>query len=100
MEAATSTVVLENKPGEATTEKQPSPEKHEGSKDTPKSPSGSGPSGGTGDGKAREAKPSTAPDRKKAAKLSEDKRFKLFSGTANPKLAQLIGDDIGVKVGE
>ena len=93
METGTLTVTLENKAGEAATEKQPGPEKPEGSKDTPK--------GGSGDsGKGKDAKPSPAPERKKAAKLSEDKRFKLFSGTANPRLAQAIGEHIGVKVGE
>ncbi|MGB8032142.1 MAG: ribose-phosphate pyrophosphokinase [Terracidiphilus sp.] len=91
MEAATSTVTLENKPGEA------GPEKHEASKDAPKGGSGSGSVDG---GKSKEPKLAPAPERKKAAKLSEDKRFKLFSGTANPRLAQLIGEDIGVKVGE
>jgi ribose-phosphate pyrophosphokinase len=40
------------------------------------------------------------PERKKDPELSEDKRFKLFSGTANPELAQAIGEHIGVKVGE
>jgi ribose-phosphate pyrophosphokinase len=40
------------------------------------------------------------PDRKKPRNLGEDKRFKLFSGTANPKLAHAIGEHIGVKVGE
>ncbi len=97
MEAATSTVTLENKPGETGPEKQPGPEKHEAGKDAPKGGSGSGSVDG---GKAKDARPTPAPERKKAAKLSEDKRFKLFSGTANPKLAQLIGEDIGVKVGE
>src|SRR6202050_4617272 len=48
--------------------------------------------------KGKDAKPS--PERKKARNLAEDKRFKLFSGTANPKLAQAIGEHIGVKVGE
>ncbi len=91
MDAATSTVTLENKPGET------GPEKHEAGKETPKIGSG----GGSGDGgKAKDARPTPAPERKKPAKLSEDKRFKLFSGTANPKLAQLIAEDIGVKVGE
>jgi ribose-phosphate pyrophosphokinase len=46
----------------------------------------------------KDAKP--APERKKPAKLSEDKRFKLFSGTANPELARKIAEHIGVKVGE
>jgi len=41
-----------------------------------------------------------APERKKAPKLSEDRRFKLFSGTANPKLAEEIGQRIGVGVGQ
>jgi ribose-phosphate pyrophosphokinase len=47
---------------------------------------------------AKEAKP--APERKKPGRLSEDKRFKLFSGTANPELARKIGEHIGVPVGE
>ncbi len=47
---------------------------------------------------AKEAKP--APDRKKSGRLSEDRRFKLFSGTANPELARKIGEHIGVPVGE
>ena len=93
MEAETLTATLENKPGEATLEKQPGPDKSEGSKDTPKSGSGDG-------GRGKDGKPAPSPERKKAAKLSEDKRFKLFSGTANPKLAQAIGEHIGVKVGE
>ncbi len=48
--------------------------------------------------KAKEAKP--APERKRSRSLSEDKRFKLFSGTANPELARKIGQHIGVPVGE
>jgi ribose-phosphate pyrophosphokinase len=48
--------------------------------------------------KGKEAKP--APERKRTSKLSEDRRFKLFSGTANPKLAQAIAEHIGVKVGD
>jgi ribose-phosphate pyrophosphokinase len=39
-------------------------------------------------------------EKKKSTRLSEDKRFKLFSGTANPELARKIGEHIGVKVGE
>ena len=50
--------------------------------------------------KARDARQAPAPERKKARNLSEDKRFKLFSGTANPKLAEAIGKHIGVPVGE
>jgi|SRR5581483_9594787 ribose-phosphate pyrophosphokinase len=48
--------------------------------------------------KAKDAKP--APDRRRSRNLSEDKRFRLFSGTANPELARKIGEHIGVKVGE
>jgi ribose-phosphate pyrophosphokinase len=48
--------------------------------------------------RAREAKP--APERKRTRNLSEDKRFKLFSGTANRPLAEEIGRHIGVPVGE
>src|SRR5271166_3074774 len=88
METGTSTVSLEEKnPG------QPAPEKPEGGKDAPK--------GGSADGgKGRDGKPLPAPERKKITKLSEDKRFKLFSGTANPRLAEAIGKHIGVPVGE
>ncbi len=88
MEMGTLTATLEgNKPGE------PSPEKPDGSKDAPK--------GGSGEaGKGKDANKAPAPERKKSGKLSEDKRFKLFSGTANPKLAQAIGEHIGVRVGE
>lgn len=48
--------------------------------------------------RAKEAKPAT--ERKRSRNLSEDKRFKLFSGTANRPLAEEIGTHIGVKVGE
>jgi ribose-phosphate pyrophosphokinase len=48
--------------------------------------------------KAKEAKP--AAERKRTRNLSEDKRFKLFSGTANRPLAEEIGRHIGVAVGE
>jgi ribose-phosphate pyrophosphokinase len=41
-----------------------------------------------------------APERKPKRNLSEDKRFKLFSGTANRALAEKIGMHIGVPVGE
>jgi ribose-phosphate pyrophosphokinase len=39
-------------------------------------------------------------ERKRTRNLSEDKRFKLFSGTANRPLAEEIGRYIGVPVGE
>jgi ribose-phosphate pyrophosphokinase len=48
--------------------------------------------------KSKDGKP--AAERKRARNLSEDKRFRLFSGTANPELARKIGEHIGVKVGE
>ncbi|MGB7267520.1 MAG: ribose-phosphate pyrophosphokinase [Terracidiphilus sp.] len=88
METGTLTATMEgNKPGE------PSPDKPEGGKDAPK--------GGSGEtAKGKEPNKASAPERKKSGKLSEDKRFKLFSGTANPRLAQAIGEHIGVKVGE
>jgi len=87
METGTLTVpVEENKPGE------PSPDKQEG-KNAPKS--------GSGDGaKAKDGKQSPSPERKKAPKLSEDRRFKLFSGTANPRLAEDVARHIGVTVGQ
>jgi ribose-phosphate pyrophosphokinase len=47
---------------------------------------------------AKDAKP--AAERKKTRNLSEDKRFKLFSGTANRPLTEAIGRHIGVPVGE
>ncbi|HWA94792.1 MAG TPA: ribose-phosphate pyrophosphokinase [Terracidiphilus sp.] len=49
-------------------------------------------------GKAREAKP--ASERKRTRNLSEDKRFKLFSGSANTKLAEDVARHIGVTVGQ
>jgi ribose-phosphate pyrophosphokinase len=48
--------------------------------------------------KAREIKP--AFERKRTRNLSEDKRFKIFSGTANRPLTEEIGRYIGVPVGE
>ena len=50
------------------------------------------------DGKLADGKP--APERKRSRNLSEDKRFKLFSGTANRPLAEEIARHIGVTVGE
>ncbi len=48
--------------------------------------------------KAKDAKP--APERKRTRNLSEDRRFKLFSGSANRLLAEEIARHIGVPVGE
>jgi ribose-phosphate pyrophosphokinase len=50
--------------------------------------------------KAKDGKMNPAPERKKPSKLSEDKRFKLFSGTANPRLAEEVARHIGVTVGQ
>jgi ribose-phosphate pyrophosphokinase len=50
------------------------------------------------DTKAKDGKP--APERKRPRNLSEDKRFKLFSGSANRPLAEEIARHIGVPVGE
>jgi len=44
--------------------------------------------------------PRVAPERKRTRNLSEDKRFKLFSGTANRPLTEEIARHIGVLVGE
>jgi len=83
METGTLTVAVE--------EKQP-----EGglNPETPREPA----KGSAEGAKAKEAKP--AAERKRARNLSEDKRFKLFSGTANRPLADEIGRHIGVPVGE
>ena len=69
--------------------------------ENPDKPENGTPKGASGD-KAKETGkgPAPAPERKKPTKLSEDRRFKLFSGTANPKLAEAIGKHIGVPVGE
>jgi ribose-phosphate pyrophosphokinase len=88
METGPLTATMEDsKPGE------PSPEKQDGGKGAPRDGAGEG-------SKAKDARQAPAPERKKSTKLSEDKRFKLFSGTANPKLAHAIAEHIGVKVGE
>jgi ribose-phosphate pyrophosphokinase len=85
MEAASSTVILEDaRQGE-----------QEPEKDNTRKDSGQG---GAESAKSKDAKP--AAERKRARNLSEDKRFRLFSGTANPELARKIGEHIGVKVGE
>ncbi len=40
------------------------------------------------------------PERKRAGRLSEDKRFKIFAGSANRKLAEGICTHVGVQLGE
>ncbi len=42
----------------------------------------------------------TAPERKRSNRLSEDKRFKIFCGTANRPLAEEICRFVGVPMGE
>jgi ribose-phosphate pyrophosphokinase len=71
-------------------------EKQPGSPDTNKD--GAPKSAQNPDAKARDAKP--AAERKRSRNLSEDRRFKLFSGTANRALADEIARHIGVTVGE
>ena len=40
------------------------------------------------------------PERRRAGRLSEDKRFKIFAGSANRKLAEDICTHVGVQLGE
>jgi len=83
MDAGTLTVTLE--------EKQPAgPDQNKDGKETGQTVQA--------DAKTKDAKP--AAERKRSRNLSEDKRFKLFSGTANRALAEDIAKHIGVKVGE
>jgi ribose-phosphate pyrophosphokinase len=54
--------------------------------------------GANGAKSAQDARPS--PERKRTGRLSDDKRFKIFSGTANKELAEEICKFIGVPMGE
>ncbi len=47
---------------------------------------------------SKPAKP--APERRRLGRLSEDKRFKIFAGSANRKLAEDICTHVGVQLGE
>ena len=49
-------------------------------------------------GESRPSKP--APERKRAGRLSEDRKFKIFAGSANHKLAVDICAHVGVQLGE
>jgi ribose-phosphate pyrophosphokinase len=82
METGTLTAIAEDKKPEGQRDGA-------GKEPTPKEPQ---------QGAAKDAKP--AVERKRTRNLSEDKRFKLFSGTANKPLAEEIGRHIGVPVGE
>jgi len=84
----TATIVVEDKQ---------QPAAGDASKDNP--PKGPNPPGPPGppDGKSKDGKP--GPERKRTRNLSEDKRFKLFSGSANPKLAEEVARQVGVALG-
>jgi len=89
MEVEELTVTLEDKqPGSGPTEPRDGAPKEPDKGTTPLDPAA----------KARDAKP--APERKRTRNLSEDKRFKLFSGTANRPLSEEIARHIGVQVGD
>jgi len=57
-------------------------------------------SGQTPEASAKGKDAKAAPERKRGRNLSEDKRFRLFSGTANLELARKIAQHIGVTLGE
>lgn len=68
-----------------------------------KSPEGKSGDGKTGDGKPGDGKSGDgkqAQERKRSRQYSEDKRFKIFSGSANRVLAQEICKHIGISLGE
>ncbi len=88
MEVETSTVTLEEQNPE-----QPALEKFASGKDARKSASGDG-------SRAKDARQAPVAERKKPGRLSDDKRFKLFSGTANPRLSEDVAKHIGVSVGQ
>ncbi len=93
MEAGSLTVTLEDKQQIGLE----SPAKDAGSKETASAVAQDGARGEAGKTRG-EVKP--AAERKRSRNLSEDRRFKLFSGTANRPLAEAIGRHIGVPVGE
>jgi ribose-phosphate pyrophosphokinase len=95
MEAGTLQVTTEEKqPG---SEPNASPDAA-GKEPVAKAPQSPAPETKPKDQKAADGKP--APERKRSRNLSEDKRFKLFSGTANKPLAEEIARHIGVTLGE
>jgi len=51
-------------------------------------------------GQAPRGPAKTAPERKRSGRLSEDKRFKIFSGSANKPLCEEICRFVGVPMGE
>ena len=93
METGTLTVTFERQAGRNKPAKQAGPEKLKAARTHPR----------VGRRRQRQGQGRKQARRRSARsprKLSEDKRFKLFSGTANPRLAEAIGKHIGVKVGE
>jgi ribose-phosphate pyrophosphokinase len=92
METGTLTVTAEDKKPEGVPNTQRDGAGKDGSQKEPQQ------GAGQDAGKAKDAKP--AVERKRTRNLSEDKRFKLFSGTANRPLAEEIARHIGVPVGE
>ena len=83
----------------AAEDKQPGGEPNEQPEGAGKEPAPKGPNQGpTPDAKPRDGK--AAPERKRTRNLTDDRRFKLFSGTANRPLAEEIARHIGVTVGE
>jgi ribose-phosphate pyrophosphokinase len=86
-------------------EKQPGSEPNEQPEGAGKEPASKGPNQGPPNqgpppdaAKGKDGKP--APERKRTRNLTEDRRFKLFCGTANRPLAEEIARHIGVQVGE
>jgi ribose-phosphate pyrophosphokinase len=86
-------------------EKQPRGEPNEQPEGAGKEPASKGPNQGPPNqgpppdaAKGKDGKP--APERKRTRNLTEDRRFKLFCGTANRPLAEEIARHIGVQVGE
>jgi len=86
-------------------EKQPGSEPNEQPEGAGKEPASKGPNQGPpiqgpppDAAKGKDGKP--APERKRTRNLTEDRRFKLFCGTANRPLAEEIARHIGVQVGE
>jgi ribose-phosphate pyrophosphokinase len=95
MEAGSVTLTLEDKQPAA----QPDGSSQDGAAKEPVKDSGKdlGKDQAAQDARAKDPKPA---ERKRTRNLSEDKRFKLFSGTANRPLAEEIARHIGVTVGE
>jgi ribose-phosphate pyrophosphokinase len=91
METGTVTLTLEDK--------QPGSEPNAKPEGAPKEPTPKDQAQGSADSaKAKDGK--VQPERKRTRSLTDDKRFKLFSGTANRPLAEEIARHLGVTVGE